>query len=199
MQAIWRPLPAWPYAEGRRLAGDRFRSGWEGALALLEAEIERLKGDEVVLGVVVDAGAIGFSGQLKAGSRTRFGHRGVEVSFELPRRGRVVFHTDAYDTVTANLRAVGLGLEALRAVDRHGVTTAGEQYAGFALLGPGPAALPAGVYRRGSAAELERGRQLVAAAGSIEAALMANHPDHGGRPVDLQAVLAFRDRGKVPA
>jgi hypothetical protein len=179
MIATWRPLPTWPYPPSPRRTGDRFRSGWEGALSLLESEVERLKGSDVVIGVVVDPSQIGFSGQLKAGGRSRFGHRGVEVSFDVPKRGRLVFHTDAYDTVTANLRAVGLGLEALRAVDRHGITTAAEQYAGFAQIGPGMD-------------DVERGRRLVEEHGSVAEALKRAHPDHGGTTRDLAAVQAYR-------
>jgi hypothetical protein len=71
----------------------------------LEEEIDKLKGSDVVIGVVVDESQVGFSGNLKAGGLTRFQHRGVEVSFDTKARGRLVFHTDAYDDVTANLRA----------------------------------------------------------------------------------------------
>lgn len=179
MRATWRPLPAWPYPPAKRLPGDRFRSGWEGALELLEEEIDRLKGSDVVIGVVVDDAQIGLSGNLKAGGRTSFKHRGVEVSFDTPSRGRLVFHTDAYDTVTANLRAIGLGLEALRAVDRHGITTSAEQYAGFA-------ALPANTLA-------DRGRDLAQAAGGLTQALKKHHPDHGGRQEDFLAVQAYRE------
>lgn len=184
MRATWRPLPAWPYPPSRRLSGARFRSGWEGALDLLEAEIGQLRGADVVIGVVVDESQIGFSGQLKSGGRTRFGHRGVEVSFEHPKLGRRVFHTDAYDDVTSNLRAIGLGLEALRAVDRYGITTSGEQYAGFAML-------PAGDERA------VRGRRLVEEAGSLSEALKRAHPDHGGTAEAFADVQAYRELAKA--
>jgi hypothetical protein len=36
-------------------------------------------------------------------------------------------------------------------------------------------------------------RRLVEEAGSLEAALKANHPDHGGHPRALQDVLAYRE------
>ena len=45
----------------------------------------------------------------------------------------------------ANLRAIALSLEGLRSVDRHGVTTSGEQYTGWKQLGAGaPIAMGAG-------------------------------------------------------
>jgi hypothetical protein len=190
MRATWRPLSTWPYEPRRRIRGERFRSGWEVALEKVEEEIGRLKGDDVVIGVVVDPAQIGFSGQLKAGGRTRFGHAGVEISFDVPDGRRLVFHTDAYDTVTANLRAIGLGLEALRAVDRYGITSTSEQYAGFAMLGPG-------------GPDPERGRKIAIRVGSVTAALRATHPDtraDGYTDRDFADVQAYRDTLKpVPA
>lgn len=181
MRATWRPLPAWPYPPVRRLEGSRLRAPWETALDRLEDEIARLRGSDVVIGVVVDEGQISFSGQLKAGGRTRFGYRGVEVSFDVPKRGRLVFHTDAYDDVTANVRAIGLGLEALRAVDRHGITAGAEQYAGFAMLSAG-------------GPDAARGAALVEAAGGLTQALKKHHPDHGGTAEAFADVQAYRKR-----
>jgi hypothetical protein len=169
----------WAYPPGRRMTGDRIRSGWDAALGLLEEEIARLKGSDVVLGVVASEDQIGFSGNHKAGGRTAFGHRGVEVSFDTASRGRLVFHTDAYDDVTANLRAIGLGLEALRAVDRHGITSSAEQYAGFAMLPPG-------------GPDPARVRQLVEAAGGMREAEKRHHPDAGGDQRDLVDVQAYK-------
>jgi hypothetical protein len=179
MRATWRALASWPYPPGRRMTGDRIRSGWDAALGLLEEEIARLKGSDVVLGVVVSDDQVGFSGQLKAGGRTRFQHRGVEVSFDTTGRGRLVFHTDAYDDVTANVRAIGLGLEALRAVDRHGITSSAEQYAGFAMLPPG-------------GPDPARGRQLVEAAGGMRQAERRHHPDAGGEQRDFVDIQAYK-------
>jgi hypothetical protein len=155
------------------------RSGWEASLDKIGEEVEHLKGSDVVIGVVVTESQISMSGALKSGGRTAFGHRGAEVSFDTPKRGRLVFHTDAYDDVTQNLRAIGLGLEALRAVDRHGITTSAEQYAGFQMLTSG-------------VTPVERGRELVTAAGGLTAALKRHHPDAGGDAADFAAVDAFR-------
>lgn len=178
MRATWRALANWPY-EPRVRAITPFRMGWEASLDSLELEVERLKGEDLVLGVVVDPAQIGISGMLKAGGRTAFRHRGVEVSFETPSRGRLIFHTDAYANVTQNIRAIAAGLEALRAVDRYGITSTAEQYAGFAQLtagGPDP----------------ERGRLLVERAGGIRQALMEHHPDRNGDPKAFADVQAYR-------
>lgn len=51
---------------------------------------------------------------------------------------RLVYATDACRYWQHNVRSIALGLEALRAVDRYGISRRGEQYAGFR------GALPAG-------------------------------------------------------
>lgn len=177
MRATWRALAVWPY-EPRQPSSSSFRTTWDGSLAKLEGEIERIEGDDVVIGVVVEPSAISFSGVLKGRQLVR--HPGAEVSFERPGVGRLVFYTDAYKTLHANLHAIALGLEALRAVDRHGMTSsAGEQYAGFAAIGPGgPDPL--------------RGKRLVNEHGSIAEALKKTHPDQGGSAAAFADVQAYR-------
>ncbi len=63
--------------------------------------------------------------------------------------------------------------------DRHGITRRGEQYAGFKALSAG------GPSR-------ERGEQLLREHGSVRAALLATHPDHGGDPAAFADVQAAR-------
>jgi hypothetical protein len=74
-------------------------------------------------------------------------HPGVRLAFDAPDKGPLIYATDVYDQPAwasgsispwqANLRAIALGLEALRAVDRYGITKRGEQYRGFLALPPG--------------------------------------------------------------
>jgi hypothetical protein len=44
---------------------------------------------------------------------------------------RLVYATDVCESWQHNVRSIALGLEALRAVDRYGITRRGQQYAGF--------------------------------------------------------------------
>lgn len=46
-------------------------------------------------------------------------------------RKRLIYATDVCDYWQHNVRSIALGLEALRAVDRYGISRRGEQYAGF--------------------------------------------------------------------
>lgn len=180
MNLTFRPLPAWPYPpqKGRP---DLFKASYSRTLEDLEREINALHGDEVIIGLVVSPDQIRLDGRMRADARV--GHPGVELSFEVPDGRRLVFHTDVHsgyaDSWQSNLRAIALGLEALRAVDRYGITSTAEQYAGFLQL-------------ETSAPSVERGRQLVEQAGSVKAALLENHPDHGGDPRRFADVQAYR-------
>lgn len=136
-----RPLGTWtdPVTASRRGA-HLFRSGWDATLDLLDREIEHLDGKHpVVVQVDVQQADIRADGMLKA--RARVGFPGVVVSFT-SRFGPLRYASDAYEQQysfgmagwQANVRAIALALESLRAVDRYGVTRRGEQYQGWTAL-----------------------------------------------------------------
>lgn len=181
MRATFRPLAAWPYEEQPARAAT-YKSSYARTLQDLEREIEAIDGRELIIGVVTDEASIRIDGAMRADAKVR--HAGVEVSFEVPDGRRLAFHTDRHKGFTNswqdNLRAIALGLEALRAVSRYGITSGvGEQYAGFAQLGAG-------------GPDPERGRLLAERHGSVAEALKRTHPDHGGDPHDLADVQAYR-------
>lgn len=176
MRATWRPLPAWPYPP-RDKARSSFEVSWAKTITELEKEIELLEGSDVVIGVVALDDQFRLDGTPKAGFTVL--HNGAEVGFDTPTRGRLIFHTDAFGSLQENLRAISLGLTALRAIKRYGITSTEEQYAGFAQLtagGPDPA----------------RGKRLVDEAGGIAEALKVHHPDHGGSAAAFADVQAYR-------
>lgn len=183
MRATFRPMPVWPYPEtppANRRSRSTFKAPWSNTLAMLEYEIGFLSGHDVIIGSGWREQDIRLDGLPRSDAREP-AFPGVEISFELPDRKRLVYATDVCELWQHNIRSIALGLEALRAVDRYGITRHGEQYAGFAQLtagGPDPA----------------RGRRLVDEVGSIRAALMAHHPDHGGNPRDFADVQAYREQ-----
>lgn len=61
------------------------------------------------------------------------------------RHGPLRYDVDSFVDWEDNLRGLALALEALRKVDRYGVTAHGEQYAGWKALPPGQVSLGAGV------------------------------------------------------
>jgi len=181
MKVTFRPLPTWPHAETKPRRHAQFKAPWNATLQDLEYEIGRLDGKGVVVGAGFRESDLRMDGMPRADRRQApYLHPGVEVSFD-SRYGRLTYATDQYTDWKANVRAIALSLEALRSVDRHGVSKRGQQYAGWAQLGPG-------------GQDADRGRRLGEQHGGIRPALMATHPDHGGDPRDFADVQAFRER-----
>lgn len=143
MRVRWRieALPAWPYpdTEARQSSGV-FRAGWDDTLRLLRDEADQVGAAEsILLQLVCDATDLRQDGMLRARAQVR--HPGVIVTLSTE-RGPLVFGTDQYEhrwsgyllDWQANVRAIALGMGALRAVDRYGITRRAEQYAGFRAL-----------------------------------------------------------------
>ncbi|SDG95912.1 hypothetical protein [Klenkia brasiliensis] len=178
-----RPLPAWPHPSTERRRGPyTFRASWDDTLRDLAAEVALLGGDEVVLGVVCDPADLTLRGRLRANATPR--HPGVVM--EVATDGDVlVFASDVCERWTHNVRSISLGLEALRAVDRHGIGQARQQYRGFAKAIAGPAPRDAARVLRDLS-----GRDVVASSdpavlrSAYRAALVRWHPDSpdGHRP-----------------
>lgn len=180
MQFTYRPLPTWPHpstpATDRRSRWT-FKADWSDTLAKLADEIGKLDGHDVMFGVGLRPEDIRMDGLPRANARP-LSHPGVEISFD-SRHGRLTYATDAHEDWKHNVRAIALSLEALRAVNRYGVSKRGEQYAGWAQLTAG-------------GPDATRGQQLVERAGGLKAALMSHHPDHGGAARDFADVQAYR-------
>lgn len=106
---------------------------------------------------------------------------GVVLSLDSRRVGHALrYEVGTFHRWQDNVRAIALGLAALRAVDRYGITRSAEQYAGWRQLpSGGPSA--------------QRGQDLIRQHGSVTAALRATHPDHGGDPADFADVQAARE------
>ncbi len=180
MHVTFRPISTWP---GGRLvpAGRRspFRAGWSDTLEVLGRELHHLGADRVVVELGMTEADIRLDGWPRANARAA--HPGVVVSFE-SRHGPLRYATCESDRWQDNLRAVALSLEALRKVDRYGVSKHGEQYRGWRAL---PAA--------GGESLVEIGREIIDRHGGVREALRATHPDHGGDADEFRAVQAARE------
>ncbi len=121
---------------------------------------------------------------------------GIILSFE-SKHGPLSYPCDTFNDWQANLRAIAMSLEHLRAVDRYGVTKRGEQYAGWKSL-PAPSTGPGDEIRNAHDARAPLSRILGGRVGSlpldaaIREAEMATHPDRGGHPDDFKRVQAAR-------
>lgn len=158
-----------------------FDSSWSATEDLLLREVRALSGRQLVLEVDVPESQIRNDGRLYARAVAR--SSAVRVAFE-SEHGPLSYATDRFTTWQDNVRAIALSLEALRKVDRYGVTRRGEQYAGFKAIGggtpmPGPAATP---MTSSAASELLRSYAPVGSPLAVcrRAAFRATHPDHGG-------------------
>lgn len=176
----FRPLPLWPHKPTNPRQWARFDTPYPRTVALLIREVELLGGKgDITIGVGLSETDIRLDGQPRANARA-MSHPGVEISFE-SKVGRLSYATDQYSEWQDNVRAIAVSLEALRAVERWGVSK-GRQYTGFALLEAGPPVETVGA-------------RLVDEYGSVKKALQATHPDTGSAKhtmSDYQAVLAFR-------
>lgn len=177
----YRPLERWD----RKIDASRppapFRAPYQATIDLLEREVRMLGARRVVVELAISEADLRNDGQPYANTRPR--HPGVTVAFD-SKHGSLKYTADRFATWQENLRAIALGLEALRKVDRYGMTSRGEQYAGWK-------ALPSGSMD-GSA---DRGREFIARHGGVAAALKAAHPDHGGTDADFRDVQAARETG----
>lgn len=135
-----RPLGPWtgPVTEDRQSAA-RFRAHWSATLQDLEHEVGLLGAQMVVIQIDVTEGELRRDGMLRANAKVGF--PGVRISFDSV-YGPLTYATDRYEaryysdppSWQANVRAIVLGLEALRAVDRYGITRTGEQYRGWTAI-----------------------------------------------------------------
>jgi hypothetical protein len=187
MDYRFRPIPRWPHrptAPYQRRSRSTFKAGWQNTLDLLDREVRLLDGQHVLIGGGWSEGHLRQDGMLRANAPAPQ-HPGIELSFDAViagRRQRLVYATDVCEFWQHNVRSIALGLEALRAVDRYGVTRSGEQYAGFKELPSGSVAPSA-----------DRGRDLIRQHGGVTQALKATHPDHGGDAAKFADVQAARE------
>lgn len=209
-----RPISQWPGEKDRNPTRSPFKSTYADSLELLDREIwnlrdERTEHEIVVVELDVPERAIRLDGGLRADARA--GWHGVIVSFE-SKHGPLRYACDRFnvpawgrgDSSQAwrdNLRAIALGLEALRKVDRYGISRDGEQYRGFNALGAGTP-MPAGpsMTREQAIAFLldESGlpHEALGSEGFIDRAYRAAakrlHPDHGGDAESFQRLQYAR-------
>jgi hypothetical protein len=107
------------------------------------------------------------------------------------KHGSLSYPCDKFSHWQDNLRAIALSMEALRKVDRYGVTRGGEQYRGFAALPPAQPIDHLAVIARVIGTTVDTVRLDVGSA--IREALKRSHPDHGGSEEKLKEVLAARE------
>lgn len=135
----YKPHPnVWPKKVTANRKRSPFKWRWNEVMSDLERELRHLGAAKCSIALDLKFGEIRNDGQPRADARART--PGVILSFtakRLPGEPAQVFPCDTFLTWQDNLVAIVRSLEKLRAVDRYGVTIAGEQYAGFKALPSG--------------------------------------------------------------
>ncbi|WP_248240593.1 hypothetical protein [Microbacterium kunmingense] len=131
------PIREWPGELTRTRSRSMFKAGLSDTLQLLDREVwhlteNRSQRESAELLVAIPAGdAWRLDGRPRASAVAE--HPGVIFSIE-SKFGALSYPCDTFTTWQDNLRAIALALEALRKVDRYGVTKRGEQYRGFLAI-----------------------------------------------------------------
>lgn len=146
---VFRPIDRWDGRETPHRLPSPFASGWTATAAILQREARAIaplglaRTPDVIVQLDVTESMIRNDGHLRAG--IRLDSPRVVVSIESV-HGPLRYQCDRFvakpagTSWQANLRAIALGLEALRKVERYGIAGKGEQYTGWTALPSAPAA-----------------------------------------------------------
>ncbi|MBA7637867.1 hypothetical protein ES703_45516 [subsurface metagenome] len=121
----------WPHERKRNPKSSSFTAAYSQTLKLLDKELVMLDVRQAVIQIDLPESKIRIDGLPRSGARPDY--QGVILSFE-SKYGHLRYATDMFNFWQDNLRAIALGLEVLRKVDRYGITKRGEQYTGWKQL-----------------------------------------------------------------
>ena len=193
LDATFRPIDVWPGQRALERRRSPFKASWGQTLDLLKKELRQLDAKNLVIQVAIPENQIRLDGYPYANARAS--HPGVILAFD-SRFGPLKYAVDTFTSWEDNIRAIALALEALRKVDRYGVTKRGEQYTGWRALPPegatsatftadAAAAFVSAACQNGvTAAVLLRDPESVRRA--YLAAAQRLHPDRGGSVREFQ-------------
>lgn len=184
MNITYRPIDVWPGEQTKNRQWSRFDTPWNQTLELLDRELRHLGAKNVIFQIALrEEDFRRTDGQPRANANAA--HPRVILAFD-SKFGPLKYSTDTYADFQANVRAIAVSLEALRKVDRHGVSKRGEQYTGWKALPP--STQPA-MSTEGAARFLERWGDVPHEAilanpaslhGAYRNATKRLHPDAGG-------------------
>lgn len=126
-----RPLDGWPRPETKYRKRSPFDSSWSSTVDTLAREVKNLGATDAVLQADIADRDMRRDGWIRAGARPTTPRVALTV---MSNRGPLTFRCDRWDGWQDNVRAIALGLEALRKVERYGITDTHEQYRGFGAL-----------------------------------------------------------------
>lgn len=184
-----QPIVEWPGVLTRDRVRSNFSSTQSATLQVLRRELDQLGAKDVLLQIAIPREAFRLDGFPR--STAKPAHPGLILTLD-SKFGPLSYPCDTFTRWEDNLRAIALALEALRKVDRYGVTKRGEQYRGFLAI---EGAAPAESFVSRSAAvtflwalvpDVDMSTSL---ASMIRLAKRATHPDMGGDSDVFQRVV----------
>lgn len=152
MEYKFKPVVTWPRKPTTSRQRSQFSASYKSTLTLLERELSHLNArNPVVIQTYMSERDMRHDDLPRSDARTP-SNPGVIVTCEvwmpngkinemkqpLGTYKPISFPCDQFTDWKDNLRAIALALEALRKVDRYGVTKSGEQYKGWLELPPKP-------------------------------------------------------------
>lgn len=188
------PIGAWPGSLALRRKPSQFSASLGDTLDVLKRELRMLAATNVRLQVAVPPEQFRLDGRPRSNAVAT--HPGVILTLE-SKHGALSYPCDTFTTWPDNLRAIALALDALRRVDRYGVTQGGEQYRGFlaieatasrAEFATADDALAFVCEFLGDAAGAVTLTSRDALASAVRAAKRDTHPDLGGDPAAFHRV-----------
>jgi hypothetical protein len=190
----FRPLQA-DFPIPRSTKRSKFKAKYSQTVEFLYSELNHLDARQIVLEVAVDLYWVKQDGMLRSGARPT--HPGVRLSFHSWGK-HLSFPCSTYDYWEDNLRAIALSLEALRSVDRYGVTQGNQQYTGFtAIAAPGASesAESLRLFLLAAAGSTAKPYEIADWKSVLRSALIAQHPD---RPQgNHEKFIQVQNAGKV--
>lgn len=176
MEIRTEPIDRWPGELTVGRTHSPFKANYSSTVDLLERELNMVNAQAIVMQIAITDREMRLDGRVRADARPS--HPGVIISFTSRKLGKIRFACDRFWNWQDNVRAIALGMEALRKVDRYGITSDGEQYAGFRAI---------------EAAEAARAFETIEQA----AAFIAHHgePDASEERVKVLAELIIDDDG----
>lgn len=177
----------------------RFRMGWEETTWNLARELRMLDAEKIVLELAVGERDLRIDGMPRADARLQ--SPAVRLSFQ-SKWGPLRYETGEFHHWQDNVSALARSMEALRLVDRYGVSKRGEQYQGWRAI-PMSTGGEASIDTYGQAvahihslvgdiydeSDIEGAFQAEA----IRQSLRLTHPDRGGTDEAFRKAVKARD------
>jgi hypothetical protein len=143
---------------------------------LLDRELRMLRASDVVLMVDCAESDIRIDGQLRASAR--LAKPGVALAFNTRHKGALLFGCGRFRNWQDNLRAIALGLEALRKIERYGIVQSDEQYEGWRAIPQSTSAvIPNPWHVIAAAARMTEDEARLDPRRAVRLARLRTHPD----------------------